>query len=164
MSIGLAIIGNPKDKGFSEMDAWRSVADRAERLLGEMGLVWDALQSGGQVARMRAPVMVGHMQELRALAEIMRQQLGRDVHVNPRRNPGRGHVMSDSVQAIVYVHKDDGQFYIHPFGGKEASDADLALLARMRCFTGKSRVRMIAEPDGGVSVEGKDGQNLWEEF
>ena len=68
------------------------------------------------------------------------------------------------VQAIVYVHKQDGEFYIHPFGGKEASDRDLALLGRMGCFTKKSRVRMIAEDDGSVSVEGMDGQNLWREF
>lgn len=164
MSIGLAIIGNPGDKGFSESDSWRTVSRLAARLLGEMEQVWPALQSGGQLARMRAPVMIGHLQEIRALAEIMQQQVARGVHVNPRRNPMQGQVMSESVQAIVYVHKDDGEFYIHPFGGAEASDRDLALLSRMKCFTRRSRVRMIAEPDGSVTVVGKNGQNLWKEF
>lgn len=156
MSIGLAIIGNP---GAGPHTALRLLHE----LRARVDAARDALQYHTDGAALLAQQLLREASQIALTLEQRERRMS--VHGNaPRRNPGRGQVMSDSVQAIVYVHKDDGEFYIHPFGGKDASDRDLALLSRMGCFTKRSRVRMVAEPDGSLSVEGMDGQNLWKEF
>jgi hypothetical protein len=92
----------------------------------------------------------------------MMRQANRGVHVNGRERGGRK--MSDHVQAIVYTHEEDGQFYVHGFG-----DADLKLSVRggalrIEGLEDRTNVQMFAQNDGSVKVVGKDGQNLWEDF
>lgn len=102
---------------------------------------------------------------LKPLLEEMLKQVQSGVHVNgrPRVRGGR-HRTSDHVQAIVYVHRENGKHYVHGFG-----DAHLDLHVRgneLRIAGLKDRtdVQMFAEPDGTVSIVGRSGQRLWEDF
>ena len=105
----------------------------------------------------------------RAIAEGLLAQVQRKVHVNPARKDSLtvrrgGGKMSDHVQAIVYVHEEDGEFYVHGFGD---AHLDLSVKQGTLCIEGlkdRTHVQMFAEPDGSVSIVGRDGQRLWEDF
>lgn len=90
-------------------------------------------------------------------------QLDRGVHVNGRQ--GKRRKMSDDVQAIIYRHIEDGKFYCHGFADAEIDlethrDGSLTI----RGLADETDVRMFAEPDGTVTVEGAHGQRLWEDM
>lgn len=140
----LGIVGNPP--GESESQAWDTVLAFADEVSRQSGGSW----------RNRALA-------IRDLASRMRLQALRSVHVNPKR-VRRAMKMSDHVQAIVYVHEADGEFYVHGFGD---AHLDLQVERGVLCIEGlkdRTHVQMFAEPDGSVSIVGVDGQRLWEDF
>ncbi len=57
-------------------------------------------------------------------------------------NPPGG-VIGEETLAVYYEHAEDGEAYVHEFGPD---------------------VELIAEPDGSVRLEHRDGRELWDEF
>lgn len=145
----LGVVGNPP-RG---MDSEREALERIHALAMEI-IEGEGLRSrGGARAR-----------QIANIALKMMRQLHRGVHVNPRSRGERGGKMSDHVQAIVYVHEEDGEFYVHGFGDAKL---DLSVKRGTLCIEGlkdRTHVQMFAEPDGSVSIVGRDGQRLWEDF
>jgi hypothetical protein len=81
------------------------------------------------------------------------------VHTNPE-----GRLISESVRAIVYTHRDDGKFYVHGFG-----DANIKLSGggdRVTISHLKDRTDVCARAlrDGAVLLYGGHGQRLWEDL
>lgn len=143
----------PKDKAHSESFAWKEVARLARKV-----------RAGDHpIATSEAIIRV---------ADAMLAQVGRGVHANPPllvfANPGkgmRGEIMSSSVLAIMYVHEDDDEPYVHGF-----ANAELTLKTAPNgtvTITGladRTDVEMLALDDGSVLIRGTHGQRLWDEF
>jgi hypothetical protein len=135
----LGVIGNPRNP---QREAWEAVLEIAE-----------AIRTDNRAAA-------------RTLERIANEQLKAldAVRVNGRMTRRGGAVQtSEHVMAIVYVHKDDGNFYCHGFG-----DADIDLKSRGDALTitglkSRTHVGMFAEADGSVRIAHKDGEPLWED-
>lgn len=110
--------------------------------------------------------------EIRVLAlELMRD--GGGVRSNPplvifgnpgRGNSGSGALMSKDVLAVLYKHRDDGEFYIHGFGDAslklKGSPSEGVSIGGLKERTG---VQMTANPDGSITLHHKS-HKLWGEF
>jgi hypothetical protein len=97
----------------------------------------------------------------------------------PQRNPGLSVVgalsnpqgarrvkLSDDVQAVAYLHCDDGDPYVHGFG-----DAPISLRTHdgnsvtIRGLLDETGVQMFGTPDGRkIELIGASGQRLWDYF
>jgi hypothetical protein len=129
----LVIFGNPKGKEISESNAWTFVIEQARA----HGLV-----------------------ELENLARLMLGQVRGGHHANPR-NMSRPTIMSHHVQAIAYVHEQDGGQYVHGFGNVELSESDLKKgILNLSELAMKTHVDMIGYPDGTITLIGTKGQPL----
>ncbi len=94
------------------------------------------------------------------LAAVMLDQLKGGVHANPR-NISRPTIMSHHVQAIAYVHEQDGGQYVHGFGNVELSESDLKKgILNLSELAMKTHVDMIGYPDGTITLIGTKGQPL----
>ena len=79
---------------------------------------------------------------------------------NPR-NISRPMILSHHVQAIAYVHEQDGGQYVHRFGNVELNEKDLEKgVLSLEDLAMKTYVDMIAYPDGTITLIGTKGQPL----
>ena len=139
-------------KPHSETFAWREVARLARK----------ARSGDHPIATCEAIIRI---------ADAMVNQVAQGIHANPPllvfANPraGNGTVMSHSVLAVLYVHTDDDEQYVHGFGNAEL-DLDTAPdgTVTIRGLAEQTDVDMIALKDGGVLLRGRHGQRLWDEF
>ncbi len=144
----LVVFGNPGKAPRSETEAWEAVKKLVKILSRAHG------------------EMVGEtLTVLDELADEMIEQVGNGIHQNPRTT--RGGVISHSALALVYQHKDDGEFYVHGFGEREPT---LKVDEKKKAFTlsgvplGGSGVTVTAERDGSVRLHRPDGKQLWRNF
>lgn len=146
----LAIFGNPRVNGtasgdrakISETQAWRYVLAAARQL-----------RSGILSATVARDTANGIMQT----ADHMLAQLGRGVHVNPR----GGECMSKHVQAIAYVHQQDGDAYVHGFGDAELNAKQLNKgILDLSDLKDLTDVCMYANKDGSLTLRHAQGKDL----
>ncbi len=108
---------------------------------------------------------------IRRIAHGMDDQVTAGIHANPPllvfANPrkGRGATMSHNVLAVLYVHKDDGEQYVHGFGSASL-DLDTAQdgTVTISGLAERTDVDMLALDDGSVLLRGRHGQRLWDSF
>lgn len=112
------------------------------------------------------------------IANGMLAQVQRGIHTNPalvvfgnprkgvRKNPATtGEKFSGNVLAVIYVHDEDGDNYVHGF-----ADARLDLktlddgTVQIAGLPDETDVEMLANPDGSVTLRGGHGQRLWKHF
>lgn len=126
----------------------------------------------GMIRQLAADIVGGTLKEARdnaativAYCDVLLGQVKSGVHVNPplvtfmAGNPHGMVVMSHDVQAVMYRHKKDGEFYIHTFGGTEVpirqarGGRQLIYLDELPARTGvdmrsDKRVVVMQRPDG----------------
>lgn len=143
-------------KPHSESFAWREVARLARK----------ARSGDHPIATTEAIIRI---------ADAMLHQVQQGIHANPALvvfgNPGRGKrrvsgkKFSGNVLAVIYVHDEDGERYIHGF-----DDARLDLktmrdgTVQISGLADESDVAMVALDDGSVLLRGEHGQRLWDRF
>ena len=145
----LGIVGNPPSRSESR-ELETAILD-LEHALFAFERSYDA-EVADDIARAK--------QRLTAL----RDQVRAGVHTNPGRQQAGGMKMSGHVQAIIYTHEDDNQFYCHGFG-----DAEIRLTTRGQSLhidglKDRTNVEMLAMSNGSICIIGRSGQRLWEDI
>lgn len=145
----LVVFGNPP---HSERQALQDTIRYADEALS-------AMMRGDKRAASYALKTIQHG------ARVMLAQLDRGVHANPSLRGGapmRGRVKIGShVQAIAYIHAKDGDAYVHGFGNRDPSEADLKRgILRLDRLKDVTNVEMYGNPDGTVTLVGTKGQPL----
>jgi hypothetical protein len=150
----LVVFGNRPHGTFpvsehSEARAWKEVLDGLEDAMTEL--------EAGQVRVARERLV-----DLHGIVMTMLNQVRRGVHTNPRvREP----LISEHVQAIAYVHKKDGECYVHGFGDAKLNDRELDRgVLRLGDLKSKTGVRLSGHADGTLSLAGARGQSLSDLF
>lgn len=88
------------------------------------------------------------------------------VYGNPRRRLESRYgsdLIAKHICAIIYVHAEDGEVYVHGFGHEPTMEqrGDKLILSNL-CLD--SNVRAVAQRDGSVRLVHADGLNLWGEY
>ena len=87
-------------------------------------------------------------------------QVQRGIHMNPR-GSARGERMSGHVQAIAYVHAQDGDQYVHGFGDAELNAKELQKgILDLSDLHDQTDIEMFAMPDGSLSLRSSQGKDL----
>jgi hypothetical protein len=75
-------------------------------------------------------------------------------------------IIAQDVLAIVYRHREDGEFYAHGFGGRDPKIITLrgGEGITLKGLAQKSDVLAIAERDGSVHLVHSDGLRIWGEY
>lgn len=147
-------LGNPRGRqnpAQSESGAWHRIAHMS--LNGML-----QLDQPGFTGQRYEPGTPGwYFSEINKLASKMDKQLKAGVHVNPR----GGECTSKHVQAICYVHKQDGENYVHGFGDARlnAKELDKGIL-NLADLHDMTDVEMIANTDGTLTLRHAQGKPL----
>lgn len=146
----LVIFGNPGSEELSERKAWKLVTQEAKAIQNLLMI--------GKPARAREVA-----DRLVEIAKAMQAQLDRGVHVNPAKK-GRTKIAAH-VQAIVYVHTQDGKPYVHGFGDAALDERQLQQgVLDFSTLKDRTDVCAYGNPDGTATLEGGHGQPLWKNF
>lgn len=163
----LGIVSNPPKEPQSERALLVKLIELVERIHRDAKMIQAPMHRRPAMLGMANEEIAGNIErkseKVLELLDGFLAQLDRGVHVNGRQ--GKRRKMSDDVQAIIYRHIEDGKFYCHGFADAEIDlkthrDGSLTI----RGLADETDVRMFAEPDGTVTVEGAHGQRLWEDM
>lgn len=104
--------------------------------------------------------------ELVAIITRLREQASKGVHRNPPLvtmlgNPRGRHLLSKQVQAVLYVHAEDGGYYCHGFGNADLKLKTHGDAVRIDGLKSRTGVEAWLLGDGSVHLVGKNGQALW---
>lgn len=141
-------LGNPRGTRnpapASESGAWQKVLTLTQQVI-------DAANGGNTAAAANTAAQVS------MIADRMLRQVTRGVHANPR----GGECTSKHVQAICYVHTQDGENYVHGFGDAQlnAKELDKGIL-NLADLHDMTDVEMIANTDGTLTLRHAQGKPL----
>jgi hypothetical protein len=151
------LVTNPPKVFASEEDA---------ALAGSKGTIgerraWNDVITGAHQLRQDATnprAVLAVVEWLLPMAEEMRRQVSRGVHVNPP----KGIKFSSDVQAIVYEHVTEGP-RVHGFGNADPKLTNRGNALTMTGLKEKTGAAMYALPDGSILIRNTNGNPLWRE-